>query len=161
MKRIISTIAEVETRACAAEFANTLQRGDVVALTGELGAGKTQFVKGVCEAFGVHELVASPSFVILNRYNGRDSHGEELLLHNLDLYRVRSMQEIYDLGFEEFLYGNGIALIEWAEVLGELLPAQRYDIHLLYGEAEEERVISIEVQSGMSAAHAKRKLEDA
>lgn len=121
-----------------------LERSDILALTGELGAGKTQFVKGVCEAFGVREHIASPTFVILNRYTGRDQQGRELLLFHLDLYRVKSLEEIYDIGFEEFFYGDGIVMIEWAELLQDLLPARRYDIRLLLGSNENERLIEIE-----------------
>lgn len=139
-----TTSSEEETRAVARSFAERLQRGDVVALTGELGAGKTQFVKGVCEAFGVTEHVMSPSFVILNRYSGRDKSDAELLIYHLDLYRVASIEEVYDIGIEEFVYGDGITLIEWAELLGEMLPANRYDVRLSLGADTHERLISIE-----------------
>jgi tRNA threonylcarbamoyladenosine biosynthesis protein TsaE len=65
------------------------------------------------------------------------------LIYHLDLYRVKSLEEIYDIGFEEFLYGDGICLVEWAEMLGDLLPARRYDVCLGYGAAENERHIEI------------------
>lgn len=138
------TSSEEETLAVARTFAGRLERGDVVALRGELGAGKTRFVKGVCETFGAHHHVLSPSFIILNRYEGRDRDNEELLLYHLDLYRVKSLEEIYDLGYEEFLYGDGITLIEWAERLGDLLPAKRYDVRLAYGQTDFQRRITIE-----------------
>lgn len=152
------THSEADTRAFAASFATQLRRGDVVALTGELGAGKTQFVKGVCKAFGVREHIASPTFVILNRYTGRDQQGRELLLFHLDLYRVKSLEEIYDIGFEEFFYGDGIVMIEWAELLQDLLPARRFDIRLSLGTNENERRIDIEFCDGVAAGrvvHAK------
>jgi len=145
------TRSEDETRALARSFAGRLRRGDVVALTGALGAGKTQFVKGVGEAFGVREPITSPTFVILNRYNGRDSVGNELLVYHLDLYRVKSLEEIYDIGFEEFFYGDGIAVVEWAELLGELLPPRRYDVRLSLGNQEHERNIDINFQDGSLA----------
>ena len=116
-----------------------------MALTGELGTGKTRFVKGVCEAFGAHQHVSSPSFIILNRYAGKDADDREIFLYHLDLYRVRSLEEIYDLGYEEFVYGDGITLIEWAEQLGGLLPPNRYDVRLEYGTEDAERRISIEL----------------
>ena len=102
------------------------------------------FVKGICEAFGTREHVSSPSFIILNRYEGKDQSKRELLIYHLDLYRVKSLDEIFDLGYEEFFYGDGITLVEWAEQLGDLLPSKRYDVHLSYGESESHRRITIE-----------------
>lgn len=151
-----TTHSEAETRAVARSFAEQLRRGDVVALTGELGAGKTQFVKGVCEAFGVQEHVMSPSFVILNRYSGRDKNGTELLIYHLDLYRVRSIEELYDIGVEEFVYGDGVTLIEWAELLGEMLPANRYDVRMSLGAKAHERLITIERRAGASTRRSVR-----
>ena len=148
MIRQTVTHSEEDTRSFARSFAAGLRRGDVVALSGELGAGKTQFVKGVCDAFGVREHVTSPTFVILNRYGGNAADGTEVLLYHLDLYRVKSLEEIYDIGFEEFFYGTGIALVEWAELLGELLPQRRYDVRLSLGERENERKIEIQLAGG-------------
>jgi tRNA threonylcarbamoyladenosine biosynthesis protein TsaE len=138
------TSSEHETLALARAFAGRLQRGDVVALRGELGTGKTVFVKGICETFGAQEHISSPSFIILNRYEGKDRGNRELLIYHLDLYRVKSLDEIYDLGYEEFFYGDGITLIEWAEQLGDLLPSKRYDVRLSYGELDSHRRIMIE-----------------
>jgi tRNA threonylcarbamoyladenosine biosynthesis protein TsaE len=140
----ITTFSEEETRAAARTFGTSLQRGDVVALYGDLGAGKTQFVKGLCEAFGVRQGVTSPTFVILHRYEGRDQFGREILLYHFDLYRVTGTSELYDVGYEEFLYGDGICCIEWAERMKELLPPKRYDVWLSLGDAEDERRIEIE-----------------
>jgi len=104
---------------------------------------KTQFVKGVCRTFKAHTSATSPSFVILNRYDGVDRSGNELLMYHFDLYRIKSLTELYDLGYEEFLRGDGICLVEWAEMLGDLLPEQRYDVRLLVGADENERRIEI------------------
>ncbi|MBI3587134.1 MAG: tRNA (adenosine(37)-N6)-threonylcarbamoyltransferase complex ATPase subunit type 1 TsaE [Ignavibacteriales bacterium] len=141
---MVTTSSEAETIFVAGSFAKELKRGDVIALYGELGAGKTQFVKGVSQALGVQESVTSPTFVILNRYTGKDSRGEELLVYHLDLYRVKSLEEIYDIGYEEFFYGNGICLVEWADLLGDLLPLNRYDVTLKHGSIEQQRQIEIE-----------------
>jgi len=132
-----------ETIAIARTFAGRLQRGDVVTLFGDLGSGKTQFVKGVCQTLKTRTPATSPSFVILNRYDGMDERNNELLLYHFDLYRVKSLAEIYDLGYEEYVQGDSICLIEWAEMLGELLPKQRYDIRFSLGENENERQIEI------------------
>jgi tRNA threonylcarbamoyladenosine biosynthesis protein TsaE len=145
MREEQTTSSEEETRAVARSFAMRLDRGDIVALQGELGTGKTRFVKGICEAFEASRHVSSPSFVILNRYEGRDRNHRPLYLYHLDLYRVKSVEEIYDLGFEEFAYGDNITLIEWSEQLGGLLPVRRFEVRLSYGDAEDERRISIEL----------------
>ncbi len=138
------TTSEQETRDVARAMAETLRRGDVVALYGDLGAGKTQFVKGLCEALSVREPVTSPTFVILNRYSGIERSGKPLFIFHFDLYRVQSADEIYDLGYEEFLFGDGISVVEWGERLGPLLPEQRYDVTILFGEEEGERHIAVE-----------------
>ncbi len=156
MREEHSTFSEQETLQLAQSFARRLERGDVVALWGELGTGKTRFVKGVCEAFGVDHHVSSPSFVILNRYEGKGRDDRELFVYHLDLYRVKSIEEIYDLGFEEFIYSEGITLVEWAEQLADLLPSRRYDVRLHYGQQDSERMISIELVNTTTQSTDKR-----
>lgn len=143
MSEKCTTTSAEETIAYARTFAGRLRRGDIVTLFGDLGSGKTQFVKGICQAFKTNTPATSPSFVILNRYNGTDEHKSELLLYHFDLYRVKSLTEIYDLGYEEFLNDDGVCLIEWAEMLGELLPKRRYDVRFSLGSDENERRIEI------------------
>jgi tRNA threonylcarbamoyladenosine biosynthesis protein TsaE len=134
-----------ETIAAAQTFARLLRRGDIVALYGDLGSGKTQFVKGACKALHAAASVVSPTFVILHRYEGCDSAGKELLIYHVDLYRIQSPNEIYDLGYEEFFGGEGITFVEWADKLGALLPKRRYEVHCAYGEKENDRTIRIEL----------------
>jgi len=138
-----TTASTEETISYAGAFANGLQRGDIVALYGDLGSGKTQFVKGVCLAFKARTPATSPSFVILNRYDGVDKNENEIFMYHFDLYRVKSLAELYDLGYEELLNGDGICLVEWAERLSDLLPARRYDVRLSLGAGENERLIEI------------------
>lgn len=142
-----------ETLEIAASFASTLKRNDVVALVGELGSGKTQFVKGICRFFGVHDVVTSPTFVMLHRYEGLDEFRKEILLYHFDLYRTTSPSEVYDLGYEEFFRGNGICMIEWADMLGDLMPVTRTDIRFSFGSGEQER--RIEIHRLASATHAR------
>ncbi|MBI2619494.1 MAG: tRNA (adenosine(37)-N6)-threonylcarbamoyltransferase complex ATPase subunit type 1 TsaE [Ignavibacteriales bacterium] len=144
--------SEAETRTMARSFGEALRPGDVVALYGELGSGKTQFVKGICEAFRVSTHVASPTFVILHRYEGTTTDGNQLFLYHFDLYRVDSAEEIYDLGYEEFFFGGGICIVEWAERLSNLLPAERYDIRLDFGEREADRIIAIHRKNAVPVA---------
>lgn len=139
----LTTHSERETRGVAAEQARDLRRGDIVALYGELGAGKTQFVKGLCEGLHVTDHVASPTFVLLHRYRGRDASGNDVVIHHLDLYRITSGEEILDLGYEEIFFGDAITIVEWADRLGSLLPPERVDIRLVHGTREDERQITI------------------
>ena len=127
----------------AASFASSLLRNDVVLMFGDLGSGKTQFVKGICRHFRVQNLISSPTFVMLHRYEGRDSSDRELLLYHCDLYKVKTESEILELGYEEFFQGNGICLIEWADKLRDLVPHRRAEIRFSHGTIETERHIEI------------------
>ncbi len=144
----LTTRSADETVAAALAFGRTLRRGDCVALTGTLGAGKTQFVKGVCGAFGVTEQVASPTFVLMNRYSGRERDGSELLLYHFDLYRVAGEEELFDIGMPEFLT-SGVSLVEWADRFPALLPARRFVVRMELGEEPNIRRIEI-LPVGMS-----------
>lgn len=121
-----------------ATFARRLQPGDVVALLGDLGSGKTCFTRGVCAGLGVREHVASPTFVLMNVY-----HGLSLTVYHFDFYRITTLRQVRDLGFEEFLIGSGVCIIEWAERAAELLPVNRFDVRFDLGENENERLIRI------------------
>ncbi|MGO9480686.1 MAG: tRNA (adenosine(37)-N6)-threonylcarbamoyltransferase complex ATPase subunit type 1 TsaE [Candidatus Kryptoniota bacterium] len=113
-----------ETIKLGNKFGRQLQPGSLVALYGELGAGKTQFVKGVCEAFDTKEVVNSPTFTIVNEYHGR------VPVSHIDLYRMKSIDEILGIGFDEYLESGGVCLVEWAEKLNGLMPAKRYDVKM-------------------------------
>ncbi len=118
-----------ETREFGRALAKQLGPGSVVALTGSLGSGKTVLVQGVCSGFKVERTVTSPSFVIINEYPGtRD--GSKIWIYHFDLYRLDSPEELVRLGYEEYLYGTGISLIEWAEKAEPLLPDSRWEINL-------------------------------
>ncbi|UFS70888.1 tRNA (adenosine(37)-N6)-threonylcarbamoyltransferase complex ATPase subunit type 1 TsaE [Geomonas sp. RF6] len=115
----IATRAPLETEQLGRRVGRLLAPGDFLALTGELGAGKTRFAKGVAEGLGVAEdtPVTSPTYTILNIYEGR------IPLYHFDLYRLRGAEEVEELGFEEYFYGRGVSLVEWAERLEGELPA--------------------------------------
>jgi tRNA threonylcarbamoyladenosine biosynthesis protein TsaE len=110
------TRSESETLGLAAGLARTLGPGDVVALIGDLGAGKTVFAKGVAGALGVCGAVTSPTFTLIQEYRG------SIPLYHMDLYRLRDIKEILDIGAEDYFYGDGVCLIEWAEKLGDRIP---------------------------------------
>jgi tRNA threonylcarbamoyladenosine biosynthesis protein TsaE len=134
-----TTLSEKETMALGATFSGRLRPGDVVAVSGDLGTGKTRFVQGVCNALGVDGHVASPTFTIINEYRT-----PRFGVYHIDLYRVNSSAEIRDLGLEEYLSGKGICLIEWAEKAAGFLPAPRYDVFLSFGEGADTRQVRIE-----------------
>jgi tRNA threonylcarbamoyladenosine biosynthesis protein TsaE len=125
-----------QTRAIAATFASVLQGGDVVVLAGDLGAGKTTFVQGAAETLGVASHVTSPSFVLVREYRGRAR-----VVH-VDVYRMSSLQEVVDLGYEELFAPDTITFIEWGDVVGEVLPDARFDVEIIAGD-DDERGITI------------------
>lgn len=130
-----------ETHQFAKDLAAKLKAGDVVALTGELGAGKTCFTKGLAEALGVTEYVKSPSFTILNIYN--ENKKDCLPFYHIDLYRIENKLELVDLGLDEYVYGKGITVIEWAERIEDELPPNTIRVELSYeGETSRRIVVS-------------------
>ena len=147
LKRIsIEARSDEETINAGVSFSSRLKPGAVVACFGELGAGKTRFIKGICKGLGVHEHVASPTFTIVNEYNvGR------LKIYHFDFYRMKSIDELREIGFDEYLEGGGIALIEWADRVEGILPPHRFDVHLQLGEDEHTRRIEIEEINGVTA----------
>jgi tRNA threonylcarbamoyladenosine biosynthesis protein TsaE len=144
MVEVARTFSEGETVSLAQRFAGRLAVGDVVTLDGELGSGKTQFVKGVCLGLGVLDVVTSPSFIIMNKYKAaRNGHGAFPVFH-FDFYRIGSIDELYDLGIEEYFYDKGICLIEWARAATPLLPRKRYQVTIRMLPPENTREITIE-----------------
>jgi len=128
---------ETETFDLGKDFSKSLQGGNVVALIGELGSGKTIFVKGICSGFSVTEIPLSPTFSLINEYHGK------LILYHFDFYRIKSLQELYDIGYEDYFYGNDICLIEWANLVEEVLPKKYFEIKIDNADTENERDITI------------------
>jgi tRNA threonylcarbamoyladenosine biosynthesis protein TsaE len=138
---------KTETLDLAKEFAATLLSGDIVALYGDLGAGKTEFVRGICEYFQVGDIVSSPTFTIINSYEGvMPPEDDELKLYHLDLYRINSEKELQEIGFDECLAAqDSIKLIEWADKANGNLPRKRYSVIFTLDEKEED-VRNIEIR---------------
>ena len=103
-----------ETREYARRFATGLRPGDVVCLTGNLGAGKTEFMRGITEAFGCEEQLSSPTFSLMNIYEG-SLRGRPFELHHFDLYRIESEKELDSAGFDDYLSGPFLSVVEWGE----------------------------------------------
>lgn len=116
----ITTKSEEETKAVAYRLAAKLSAGDVIALEGDLGAGKTTFSQGLAAGLGITEYVDSPTFSILKIYEGR------LPLYHMDVYRLEDLGE--ELGLEEYIYGDGVALVEWPSRIASILPANTIHI---------------------------------
>jgi tRNA threonylcarbamoyladenosine biosynthesis protein TsaE len=134
-----------ETERAGERLAATLRPGDVVAITGELGAGKTCLIGGIVRGLGVSRRASSPTFVLVNQYRGR------LPVFHLDAYRTESLSEVLDLGFDEYLSAGGVVLIEWADKLAPLISAGAIWVHL-DGLGDEPREITIEAPGGVSEA---------
>jgi tRNA threonylcarbamoyladenosine biosynthesis protein TsaE len=118
-----------ETKEFGRSLAKDLAPGSVVALIGPLGSGKTVLVQGICSALGVKQAVTSPSFVIINEYPGKLNRSPVWIYH-FDLYRLENVEEFIKLGYEEYFYGKGITLIEWAEKVKPFLPKKHWEVHL-------------------------------
>ncbi len=137
MKRFLSKSAD-QTRKFASAFACRLRPGDVLALHGDLGTGKTCFVQGVAQGLGMTEVVNSPTYLIMHEYSGVVS------LNHIDLYRLKTIGEVLDFGFEDHLYSNAVTAIEWPEIATEYLPRHTYHIRLAHGDSPNIREITIE-----------------
>lgn len=121
MKEIFYSVEQTEE--FASEFAKKLKKNDILTLDGDLGAGKTAFVRGLARGLGLSDTVQSPTFTIVNEYR----HGEMPLFH-FDVYRIESPDDMYDIGFDEYLYSDGVCVIEWASNIRELLTMPYYEI---------------------------------
>jgi tRNA threonylcarbamoyladenosine biosynthesis protein TsaE len=122
-KRLESLSAE-ETMAIGRKLADKLKAGDVITLSGVLGAGKTTLVKGVALSLGITEPVTSPTFTLIQEYEGR------LPLYHVDLYRIGEADEVEDLGLEEYLSGPGVTLIEWPDKAASFLPPHTVHVEI-------------------------------
>lgn len=106
-------------RESARQFISNMGEGSVFAFYGGMGAGKTTFVKAICEELGVEDVVTSPTFAIVNEYRSETS-GE--LIYHFDFYRIKKLEEVYDMGYEDYFYSGATCFVEWPELVEELLP---------------------------------------
>lgn len=126
---------EYETKEFGRKLGAEAQAGSVIALIGDLGTGKTTLTKAIAKGLGVKDVITSPTFNIVKQYeSGR------LPLYHFDVYRIGDIDEMYELGYEEYFYGNGVCVIEWADIIGELIPQDAVIIEIEYGEKEGERI---------------------
>ncbi|MBF1428093.1 tRNA (adenosine(37)-N6)-threonylcarbamoyltransferase complex ATPase subunit type 1 TsaE [Hoylesella nanceiensis] len=118
MKIKINSIADIKT--AAQEFINNINGSTVFAFYGSMGAGKTTFIKAVCECLGVDDVITSPTFAIVNEYH---TDNDSKVIYHFDFYRIKKLEEVYDMGYEDYFYSNSLCFIEWPELIEELLPA--------------------------------------
>ncbi len=126
-----------DTRALATELASLARGGDLILLSGGLGAGKTAFAQGFARGLGVQEQVTSPAFVLVRHYEGK------VPMVHLDVYRLDHLQELVDLGIAELLDEHAVTLIEWGDVVTPALPSDFLEVRLGEGETQDERVVQL------------------
>lgn len=124
-----------------------LKGGDIVGLTGDLGAGKTTLTKSIAKGMGIEEHITSPTFTIVNEYDGDETKGLVPLYH-FDVYRISDEEELYDIGYEEYFFGKAACVVEWANLIPSLMPEEALWLDLRLGTNDpEERVIHLRFES--------------
>ena len=140
MEKHIIEIQNLESYATAArEFIEMMGDRRIFAFYGSMGAGKTTYIKAVCEAMGVEDAINSPTFAIVNEYEDAESN----TIFHFDFYRIKSIAEVYNMGYEEYLYSNAYCFIEWPELIEELLPEETVKVTIEEG-PEGQRKITME-----------------
>lgn len=135
MEKKIIIKNEQEARSLGMELGNRVKEGTVIALTGDLGTGKTTLTKAIAEGLKIEDVITSPTFNIVKEYDsGR------LPLYHFDVYRIGDPDEMYELGYEEYFYGEGVSVVEWADLIEELIPEDAIRIDIEYGQEEGERI---------------------
>ncbi len=132
------TNSEGETEALGARLADKLAPGAVIAFTGDLGAGKTAFTRGLARGLGIADRVTSPTFTIVNEYEGG-----RLPLFHFDMYRLSSSDELFDVGWEDYLARGGVCAVEWSENVSDALEGDVIVLEIRRGESDGQRVIEI------------------
>ncbi|MGX8773487.1 MAG: tRNA (adenosine(37)-N6)-threonylcarbamoyltransferase complex ATPase subunit type 1 TsaE [Bacillota bacterium] len=139
MEKLLHIANEKETEKLGEAIGRAAVPGMVIALIGDLGTGKTTLTKSIARGLGVTETVTSPTFNIIREYrSGR------MPLYHFDVYRIGDPDEMFELGYEEYFYGDGVCVVEWADIIEELLPEDAVIIHIDRGDSEEEREYRIE-----------------
>lgn len=128
-----------KTKEFGIKLGSLLKSGDVVCLNGDLGSGKTTLTKAIGLGLGVDDYITSPTFALINEYKGR------MPVYHFDVYRLENVEELYDLGFDEYFYGRGVSIIEWADKIERFLPEERIVLDIKKGIGIDERKIIIKI----------------
>lgn len=126
-----------DTEKLGQQIGKVLKEGDILCLNGDLGAGKTTLTKSIGIGLGVEEYITSPTFSLINEYRGR------LPVYHFDVYRLENIDELDDLGFDEYFFGEGVCIIEWAEKIEKMLPREIIVLDIEKGEDIDKRIVSI------------------
>lgn len=121
---VLHTTTAEETQSVGEIIGSSLRPGAVIALFGELGAGKTTITKGIARGLGINDDIHSPTFNLLHIHDGT------IPLYHFDVYRLQNSSDMDDLGYEEYFYGNGVSIIEWPEIISDILPEDRIDVNI-------------------------------
>ena len=140
MKKVYLSESAVDTEKIAAELAESIEPGDVVALFGGLGVGKTAFCRGFAKGLGYNDEVTSPTFAIVHEYLGG-----RLNIYHFDMYRIESFDELYSTGYFEYLESGGVVITEWSENIENVLPNKYYRVEMSNPEQNDRRKIEIEL----------------
>ncbi|MEA4846927.1 MAG: tRNA (adenosine(37)-N6)-threonylcarbamoyltransferase complex ATPase subunit type 1 TsaE [Clostridiaceae bacterium] len=127
-----------ETANIGEQLGRLLNKGNIICLSGDLGAGKTAFTQGIAKGMGVSGYVTSPTYTIINEYEGR------LPLYHFDVYRLNDVDEMYELGYEEYFFGDGVVVLEWADMVRDIIPKERLWITILNTKGDNSREIIME-----------------
>lgn len=114
-------------REAAKTFIQNMGSGRVYAFYGKMGAGKTTFIKALCEELGVEDVITSPTFAIVNEYRS-ETTGQ--LIYHFDFYRIKKIEEVYDMGYEDYFYSGALCFVEWPELVDELLPGDAVKVQI-------------------------------
>lgn len=129
---------EKQTKEFGLRLADRLVPGSIVALIGNLGTGKTALTKYIAEGLGIKETITSPTFTIVQEY-----YDGKLPLYHFDVYRINDVEEMFELGYEEYFFGKGVCIVEWADLISEIIPEDAIVINISYGENEGQRIYEI------------------
>lgn len=131
----IITNSESETMEVGKTIGKNLKSMDIISLNGDLGAGKTHFTKGIADGLCINDYITSPTFTIVNEYEGR------IPLYHFDVYRIGDIEEMYEIGFEEYLYKGGVCIIEWGDIVKEMLPTETININIKVLDENKRKII--------------------
>ncbi len=127
---------EIDTKEIGYKLGKLLKKGNVVCLVGDLGAGKTTITQSIAKGLEIEDYITSPTFTIVNEYEGA------IPLYHFDVYRIASSEEMLEIGFEEYVYGQGVCIIEWANLIKEILPGDYLYIEMKYKEEGREMILT-------------------
>ncbi|MBP3468416.1 MAG: tRNA (adenosine(37)-N6)-threonylcarbamoyltransferase complex ATPase subunit type 1 TsaE [Lachnospiraceae bacterium] len=138
---VIETTNQKETLTVGEQLGKKAERGTVICVDGDLGVGKTVLAQGIAKGLGVNEPVVSPTFTIVQEY-----HDGRIPFYHFDVYRIEDPDEMYEIGFEEYFYGDGVCMVEWSELIAELLPPESIHITIRKDlkQGPDHRMITIE-----------------